>query len=112
MKLFRKILVSLAAVFVLHSTHASPTTPPLSRDQMVNILVDLELAKALVERYSADEATTQQWLGENVLRIYQTHNTTPEDFQDSYQYYLAHPEVMVELYEAVVNKLEHLFMTL
>ncbi len=115
MKLFRTVCTVLAAALVLQGTRASAASaaPSLTRQQMIDIMVDMELSKALVQRCSPDEATTQQWVAENAQRIYQAYDTTAEAFQDSYHHYLvAHPEVMVELYEAVVEQLEKLFADL
>ncbi len=75
---------------------------------MVSILVDLALAKAMVQYYTNDEATASWLFKKNALLIYQVYDVDLDTFQESYQYYLTHLEIMQEMYEMVVKRLETL----
>ena len=74
----------------------------------VDVLTDLELAKALVAYYTDDEVTAVQLLQENARLVYESYDVTPDTFQKSYQYYLSHLGVMKEIYEEVIERLEEL----
>lgn len=94
--------------FTLSSLQHKFAPELLSQNQMVAILVDLELAKAMVGYYTDDEATASQLLDENVHLIYRVYDVTPDTFQKSYQYYLTHLEIMREIYDEVIERLEEL----
>ncbi len=93
---------------MLSSSQSKPPDTLLSQDQMVAILVDLELAQAMVDNYADDEDTARWLLQKNALLIYQAHETDLDTFQKSYQYYLAHLEIMEKLYALVSKQLETL----
>ena len=102
-----KRLGSLVLALLLMSSAQQATAPTyLSQEQMVAILVDLELAKALGQHHSDDAATLALWLNANAKHLYEEHATTPAAFQSSYQYYLTHPAMMAAIYQAVVEELE------
>jgi hypothetical protein len=110
MQQFKTRLLTLMLFLTLSSVQqfASPTLEVLPKDQMVAILVDLELAKAMVRYYSDEETIVYQWFEKNSLLIYQVHEINPVLFQRSYHYYLAHPEEMKGIYETVLARLEEL----
>ena len=108
----RKRLNILLVALLLSGAQEAPSPTVLPYDQMVAILVDLELAKALVEHCSDDAAMVEAWLRENALRIYEEHATTAEVFQESYQNYIACPELMGTVYEAVIEKVETILQSL
>ena len=90
------------------SGQIKPPADLLSQDQIVAILVDLELAKAMVAHYTDDEDTARQLLQKNVLLICQSHGIDVDVLQNSYQYYLAHLATMQEIYILVTKQLEKL----
>ena len=94
--------------FILGSGQQKPPTALLTQEQMVTILSDLELAKAVVGYYTDDEATASRLLQKNALLIYQAYDVAPEAFQKSYQYYFTQLEVMKEIYADVIKRLEEL----
>lgn len=108
MKRFVKRLLTFILFIALSGVQKFSAPAVLPKDQMIAILLDLELAKAMVQYYSDDEVTFYHWFEENSSLIYQAHATEPILFQNSYQYYLAHPKVMQEIYESVIDRLEEL----
>jgi len=104
----RRLITLGIFLCVLSSAHGEPPAEFLSRDRMVAILVDLELAKAMVGHYTDDADTARVLFQKNALLIYQAHEIAPDDFQKSYQYYLAHLEAMQEIYMLVIGQLEAL----
>jgi|LakMenEpi03Aug12_release.lakeMendotaPanAssembly.Ray.scaffolds.fasta_scaffold235030_3 hypothetical protein len=93
---------------ILSSFRRQPSTELLAQDKMVTILVDLAIAKAMVQHYTDDEATASGLFKKNALLIYQAHDVDLDTFQKSYQYYLTHLELMKEIYEMVIKRLEEL----
>ena len=104
----QRLIALSTLLLVLSSAQSKPSLELLTQDQMVSILVDLELAKAMVAYYTDNEATASQLLKENALLIYQAHDVSPDTFQASYRYYLSHLESMKEIYETVIERLEEL----
>lgn len=94
---------------MLHSVEARPFSAMLSKDRMVGILADLELARAMVYDY-ADKEEADQLFRENVQLVYQTHAIEPVTFQESYLYYLNHPKLLQEIYALVIARLEELLV--
>ena len=93
-------------LLTLNSARLKSAPEVLTQTQMVDVLTDLELAKALVAYYTDDEATAVQLLQENARLVYESYDVTPDTFQKSYQYYLSHLGVMKEIYEEVIEQLE------
>lgn len=104
----RRLTVLGLLLFTLSSMQRESSAELLTKNQMVSILVDLELAKAMVAYYTDDEATASQLLNKNMLLICQTYDIRLNTFQESCQYYFTQLEVIKEIYEAVIKRLEEL----
>ena len=79
----------------------------LTRRQMIAILVDLEIASAMVRHYTKDESTTTALLQKNKLLIYNFYDIDSVLFQKSYQYYLNRMKILKGIYNEVVQQLEN-----
>lgn len=102
-------LIAFCLLFLsLSSVQQKLFSELLTQDQMVSILVDLEVAKAIVGYYTDDKATASQLLKENARLIYESYDITPDTFQKSYQYYLTHLEMLKQIYDEVIVRLEEL----
>ena len=104
----RRLITLGIFLCVLSSAHGELPAELLSKDQMVAILVDLELAKAMVDHYADDADTARLLFQKNELLIYQAHETDSDTFQKSYQHYLTHLAKMQEIYELVIKQIEEL----
>ncbi len=78
----------------------------LPKEKMVDILVDLELAKAMVYYHPKDKQDA--WKEQEKQRIYRDHGTSQVIFQQSLLHYLHELQVMKEIYEEVVSNLRKL----
>lgn len=88
---------------VVASSHAKI----LPEDHMVDILVDLELARALAyDCENTDKNKADALFLENAKLIYEVHHTDATNFQNSYGYYFTNTQLMLRLYEKVVSRLE------
>ena len=102
-------LITLGILFcAFSSAHREPPVELISQEQMVSILVDLEVAKAMARYYTDDEDTACWLFKKNALLIYQVYDIDLYAFQKSYQYYLASLETMKAIYEVVIERLEEL----
>ncbi len=86
---------------------AQATSEPLDADQLVNIIVDLELAKTLIYHdVEDDEQLAQQLLKEQQALIFETYGIDQASFQRSYEQFLHTPKKFKQLQEAVITQLE------
>ena len=104
----RRLIILGILLCVLSGSRKETPAGLLARDQMVSILVDLELARAMAWHYTDDENTACWLFRENALLVYQAHDTDLDIFQRSYQYYLTRLSTMQSLYELVIKRIEAL----
>ena len=104
----RRLIILGILLGAFSSAHRKPPAELLSQEQMISILVDLEVAKAMVAHYTTDQGITRQLLTKNTLVIFQVYDVDLDTFQKSYRYYLTHLEIMQEIYGMVIKRLEEL----
>ena len=104
----QRLIVFVFLFLTLGSLQHKSSPERLSQHQMVSILVDLQLARAMIDYYTDDEKTASQLLQENARLIYEAYDITPDRFSKSYQYYLTQLGIMGRIYDAVVSRLEEL----
>ena len=100
-KLFFNIILLVAV------SCASDQTPEtvMSEQAMINFLIDLHVTEATVQnlRLNTDSAGVVFAAQEKFL--FKKHNISDSKFHDSYNYYLAHPIILEEIYGAVVDSI-------
>lgn len=105
----KQLLTLSLLFFLLNGVYASSSGKLLSQEQMVSILVDLELAKAILcETDHAGHEEASQMFEAMIHIIYQMHAIKAEMLQKSYLYYLNHPKLMQRIYALVIVRLEEL----
>jgi hypothetical protein len=106
----KRLFLSIVLCCLLSQNQAHTRVEVLDQEQMVEILVDLELAKAWVHTI---ENTDEQALGAlfktKSHQIYQDHDTDEVTFKHSYLHYLSRTEVMISIYDRVISQLEGLW---
>lgn len=109
----KKILALIMACGIINNTLASTNSGTLTQDQLVEILVDLELARAIM--YYDDNNNLRKQADilfqEQVQLICEDHFIDTATFQKSYIDYLNHPTRLEALYNQVIGKLEELLKT-
>ena len=75
----------------------------LAKDKMISILVDVHLAEAAISINNAQRDTSK--VTEYYEFIYKNHSTTKKQFTESYDFYLAHPEILNKIYDDVLVEL-------
>lgn len=103
-KLVAIVFVSTAMTFLL--TSSKLPSGIIAHDKMVEMLVDLELAKALAYNYNHTDDEAKQIFVQNVNIIYTTHGLSSEEFKENYIYYISNPQEFLHVYNDVVSKLE------
>ncbi|MHA7877810.1 MAG: DUF4296 domain-containing protein [Bacteroidota bacterium] len=101
-----RLIILGSLLCLLSSSQSQPSAALLPQAKMVAILVDLELAAALIDHHTDDKDTARWLLRENVLLICQAHEVALDTFQESYEHYLAHLETMQEIYGLVNKRIE------
>jgi hypothetical protein len=104
----RRLIILSILLCTLGSVHGKPPAELLDQDRMVSILVDLEIARAIAQYYANDEDTARRLAKENASLVCKTHNISLDTLKESYQYYLSHLDIMKNIYEAVIKRLEGL----
>ena len=75
----------------------------IPREEMTSLLADLYLADGCIE---ASSNHAQSWDSVDVYGpLLEAHGVTPELFNASVDYYLAHPDEFIKIYSNVVQKL-------
>jgi len=104
----RRFIIFGMLLCMLSSARGELPTKLLTKEQMIPILVDLEVAEAIAWYYANDEETAHWIFNKNACLICQEYNIDLDTFQESCQYYFGHLEIMQEIYGAVVKRLEAL----
>ncbi len=103
----RGLLLILLCLLISESCSKKKIEIPagiLNRDEMVPILVDVHLAHAAeVIRNPGD--TLNYSFKDMLPFILNKHNVAKTLYDSSIKYYTAHPEVMREVYDEVINQL-------
>jgi hypothetical protein len=103
-KLASGIFIPITIVLLLTSTKLPKNFMP--HDKMVEIIIDLELAKSLAYNYNHTEDEAKHIFTQNVNLIYSTYGLSAEEFKENYIYYIDKPQDFLTLYNDVVYKLE------
>lgn len=75
----------------------------LSEEDMVDVMVDLQLAESYVRnnRHNVDSIQPAAFYN----KVWQDHHTSKEQVKESFLYYTTKPALMEQFYEEVINRL-------
>ena len=97
-----------------NSILSSRPSGTMNEKQMIDILVDIHLAEATI-RLANDSITRLNDTTDlriRFSRVFKQHDVTPDEFNTSLNYYLAHIEELDKIYVEVINRLTILEATL
>jgi len=77
----------------------------IPQKNMVDILVDIHVADAVVEHKFGPTTTNIAMTNALYNRIYQNYGITAAQYKTSYKYYEAHPDIMDKMYTQVITEL-------
>lgn len=109
---FKEKKIGLAFLFfqLLFFIACSPKNerPPsgiLSKDKMIEVLVDVHIIEALPQSHGLNMNQVNRIMAGKYDTVMKKHNTTNDQFDASYQYYIEHPKDLDEIYQEVVSRL-------
>jgi hypothetical protein len=98
------LLLSLLFVSCKSNKDATPSDV-LSKDKMVDVLVDVHLAEASLGLERISGPRLDQLTAKKYDSVFMKHQITYEQFKTSYEYYVEHPVVLDDMYQEVINHL-------
>ncbi len=97
------------SIFITLVACSGQTQPPpkgiLSKDQMIEYLIDLQITEAKIAALDLPEDTVKKFYGEIQQQLYRKHNITDSVYYKSLSYYLYTVKQMEDIYSAVVDSL-------
>ena len=88
-------------------SHKGDETPSnvISKDKMIAVLVDIHLAEASADNRLLNLDQLNAAMAIRYDSLFKKHDITFDQFKASYDYYLAHADVLSEIYAEVVTEL-------
>ncbi len=77
----------------------------MSHEDMVSYLIDLHLAEAEVQNLRLKKDSSEAVFAIYEKHLQDEHGITDTLFVQSYNYYLAHPDELEQIYEAIVDSI-------
>ena len=77
----------------------------MNEPEMVEFLIDLHLSEAAVQDIRLKPDSTEVVFAAREKYLLKKHNITDSIFIKSYSYYLEHPDILEEIYTAVIDSL-------
>lgn len=80
--------------------------PPIDKEKMQAILIDMHFAQAATQfRLVSKDSLLRVHKSGYFPQIFETHNTNEAEYELSYNYYLNHPEILLDMYTYVTEEL-------
>lgn len=111
----RKIIFILSVLVFLGCSSGDSVAIPdsvLSQEQMAKVMVDVHLLEATMNMNVPNPNNPSITLPGNVLipnaDIFKKNNVTKSQYEESFAFYTAHPGLLVEIYQLVLNRLSEM----
>ena len=100
--IYRIISISLILLFACNDKKIIIPANIIPQDKMVLVMTDAHLVEAIIIQghTMADKSPEAYYQG-----IYENHNITKEQFEESYRFYIDHPELFDEIYNEILTEL-------
>ena len=110
MQFKNKSLLFLLPVFILMvscSSNKNKATPEnlLSKENMVSVMMDIQLADATINLSNYGQGNYPNDKQKLLTAIYAQHKVTKKQFEESFSYYVEHPEEFQKIYDDVISGL-------
>lgn len=99
--LFAVVLIILSAC----SPGAKKPENLLSKETMIQVMADMQLAEAKVKNLRVSTDSARQVYSIYELHIFEKRGIEPEQYKESYQYYLSSYEEMRKIHTALIDTL-------
>lgn len=99
------------ALFLLTIVGCNSTTPPstskekLSKEKMVEVLLDVHLAEASFNVIDRNKTDADSSINNEYALIFKKHEIKAEDFFSTYNYYIANPSLLDSAYGELVSRI-------
>lgn len=103
----RKIFLLLPLVFLILSCSNEGDKPKdlLPQETMVSIMADMQLAEAKVKNLHLPADSTRELYSLYELSIFEKYEVEPEQYQESFHYYLNEYNEMTAIHNALLDTL-------
>ncbi|WP_017731815.1 DUF4296 domain-containing protein [Nafulsella turpanensis] len=101
--LFLLLLVTLLTTAC--SNNADKPENVLSQETLVRVMADLQLAEAKVKNLRVSTDSARQLFSIYELQIFEEWNISPEQYTESYEYYLNEYDEMSDIHAALIDTL-------
>lgn len=98
------LITIILATFLSCSTEKELPEGILNKEQMVDLMVDVEIAQAKLKFEFASEGKTPNYT-EEYSRVFQKHKLTKNRFIQNVDYYCSEPMLMRKVYDKVIVEL-------
>ena len=100
-----KLAVFFLFVFVACNSSREPSTSKekLSKEKMVEVLLDVHLAEATFNVIERNKKSADSIINNEYAFIFKNHNVKADDFFSTYNYYIANPALMDSAYGELVT---------
>ncbi len=97
------------SIFILLLACSRKTQPPpegiLSKDRMIEYLIDLQITEAKINSLNLPEDTVKKFYGDIQRELFKRHNISDSTYYKSLSYYIYTVKEMDDIYSAVVDSL-------
>ena len=104
----KKRLVTLSTwVLFLACTEGTEAPPAnlIDRARFVDLLVDVQLIEAVGKQKMVRQGDPREKIAGYYRETFEKHGVTDSLFYETYDWYYAHPQLMQEVYDEVINEL-------
>lgn len=103
------VFICLAAVYSLSSCGIRNDKDILPEEKMQSVIWKLIQADVYTSEYLSKDSGVNASLGNAKLQkeIFEKENITKKQFQESYDYYVAHPAMMKNIFDTVLKRNVH-----
>lgn len=110
MQFKNKSLLFLFSVFILMMSCSSKKNKDapenlLSKENMVSVMMDIQLADAAINLSNYGQGNYPNDKQKLFTEIYSKHKITQKQFEESFTYYVEHPEDFQKIYDDVISGL-------
>ena len=101
----RLLLVAILAVIGVSCAKQRPEVAPLTRDQMVSIMMDVYLSESRSSYLPFTRDSAYRLFTAHQDSLLYRHHVADSTLRRAYGYYLNHPEELELIYEAIIDSL-------
>ena len=99
------LLLLLILITTACTKNADKPENVLSQEEMVRIMADMQLAEAKVKNLRVSTDSARHLFSIYELQVFEEWGISPEQYKESYEYYLTQYDVMSDLHTALIDTL-------